>query len=113
MRLDIDQFGHDPQVRFLRRAFASMETIQNDLLKELNISSFDERLRRIRLAALNLFEKVWVSYSRWGVSIDEKEMSDIYLHCLAHTLAANNINLPKGLFYPNERIQNIIKEVSK
>lgn len=111
--MDVDQFGHDPQVRFLRRAFAAMEAIQNNLLKELNISSFDERLKRIRLATLKLFEKVWMAHNRWGVSIDEKEMADIYLHCLCHILAVHRINIPKGLFSPNERIDNIIREMSK
>ncbi len=111
--MDVDQFGHDPQVRFLRRAFAAMEASQNKLLKELNISFFDERLKRIRSATLRLFEKVWMAHNRWDVSIDEKEMADIYLHCLAHILNVHRINIPKGLFSTNERIDKIIREVSK
>ena len=52
--MDRDLFSHDPQVRFLRRAFAGMEETQNKFLKDMNIAPFDSRLRRMRETALNL-----------------------------------------------------------
>ena len=111
--MDKDQFGHDPQVRFLRRAFAGMELAQGNLLEGLGISQFDERLSRIRTASLKLFEKVWMTYSRWGLSPDEKEMTDVYIHCFAHILSAYRISIPPGLINVNEKVINIIREVSK
>ncbi len=111
--MDRDQFGHDPQVRFLRRAFASMEAAQSNLLKNSDISPFDFRLSRIRTASLKLFEKVWMTYNRWGLSADEKEMADIYLHCFAHILTTYRISIPSGLINVNEKINNILREVSK
>jgi len=111
--LDRDQFGHDPQVRFLRRAFAGMEAAQNKLLKGINVSPFDGRLNRTRIAALKLFEKVWIVYSRWGISTDEGEMADVYMHCFVHILRAQRIPLPEGLFPADERIKNLISEVAK
>jgi len=90
-----------------------MEAAQGSLLKGLDISAFDERLSRVRTAALKLFEKVWMVYNRRGISADEKEMTDIYMHCFAHILAAHRIAVPAGLFSANEKIDNIIREAVK
>ena len=111
--MDRDQFGHDPQVRFLRRAFAGMEETQNKFLKDVNISPFDSRLRRMREMALNLFEKVWMVYSRRGASIDEQEMTDTYVCCLAHIFDSQRIKVPGALLPANEKIEKLIKEVTK
>jgi hypothetical protein len=111
--LDRDQFSHDPQVRFLRRAFAGMEETQNKFLKDVNISPFDSRLRRMREMALNLFEKVWMVYSRRGASIDEQEMTDTYVCCLAHIFDSQRIKVPGALLPANEKIEKLIKEVTK
>jgi hypothetical protein len=111
--LDRDQFSHDPQVRFLRHAFAGMEETQDNLLKDMNVSPFDNRLRHMREMALNLFEKVWMVYNRWGASIDEQEMTDIYVCCLAHILDSQRIKVPAELLPANEKIEKLIKEVMK
>jgi len=111
--LDKDQFGHDPQIRSLRRAFAGMEKEQHKLLKDMNISSFDSRLRHMREMSLNLFEKVCMVYNRRGTLIDELEMTDIYICCLAHILDSQRIKVPGGLLPANEKIEKLIKEVTK
>ena len=111
--MDRDQFGHDPQVRFLRRAFAGMEAAQNKLLRGVNISPFDGRLSRTRIAALKLFEKVWMVYGRWGISTGEGEMVDVYIHCFVHILHTQRIPLPEGLFPANEKIKSLISEATK
>jgi len=111
--LDRDQFGRDPQVRFLRRAFAGMEETQNKFLKDMNVPPFDSRLRRMREMALNLFENVWMVYNRRGASIDEQEMTDTYVYCLAHILDSQRIKVPGGLLPANEKIEKLIKEVTK
>jgi hypothetical protein len=111
--LDRDQFGHDPQVRFLRRAFAGMEAAQSEFLKGLNISPFDSRLSRIRTAALKLYEKVWMVYGRRGISTDEREMVDIYIQCFAHILDSQRIPVPEELRPVNEKIGRLIMEVTK
>ncbi len=45
---DIDAFGHDPQVRYMRRIFALIEAAQKIFLESANISPIDERLRQAR-----------------------------------------------------------------
>lgn len=118
--MDRDQFGHDPQVRFLRRAFAGMEAAQSEFLKGLNISPFDSRLSRIRTAALKLYEKVWMVYGQRGISTDEREMVDVYMQCFVHILdsqrmllAQVKIPVHEELRPVNEKIGRLIREITK
>lgn len=112
-RLDIDEFGHDPQVRFLRRAFAETEAAQGDLLKRLDISPLDGRLRSAREATLKLFGRIWEVYDRWGTAMDEKEMSYIYLHCFYRILEKLKMAPPEGILPPNERMEKLMREVDR
>jgi len=111
--MDIDEWGMDPQVRFLRRAFSQMEKTQRDLLERLGISPFDERLRRIRDATLKLFEKVWGIASRWGMPMSEEEITEIYTHCLAYILQRFRIQVPKELLTHNEKIERLVQEATR
>ena len=79
----------------------------------MNISLFDSRLRRMRETALNLFEKVWMVYNRREASIDEQEMTDMYVCCLAQIFASQRIKVPGELLPVNEKIEKLIKEVTK
>ncbi|OPY64512.1 MAG: hypothetical protein A4E62_02846 [Syntrophorhabdus sp. PtaU1.Bin002] len=109
-----DQFGRDPQVRYLRGVFGRMEKMQRELLQQAGVPPVDYRLRRVREAALNSFEKAWVIASRRGdIGRDEEEIATIYIHCLAKILSANRIHIPPEALPANEKISEVLSEVFK
>lgn len=103
----------DPQVRFLRRAFSQMETAQRDLLERLNISLFDERLRRIRDGALKFFEKAWRLSVRWDMTMDEKDIVNLYIHSLGHIIERYRIEVPPDILPHDEKIKRLVQEAAK
>ncbi|HOV90934.1 MAG TPA: hypothetical protein PKW07_09520 [Syntrophorhabdaceae bacterium] len=111
--MNIDEWGMDPQVRFLRRVFSQIESAQRELLLSLNISLLDERLKRIRDGALRLFEKAWSLSVRWNMPMDEKDIVNIYLYSLAHILERYRIEVPNNLLPLDEKIKRIIQEAIK
>ncbi|MCX5814519.1 MAG: hypothetical protein NT178_18550 [Proteobacteria bacterium] len=111
--MERDNFGADPQIRYLRQVFGHTETAQADFLHRLNISPFDDRLRRWREAALKLFEKVWMLSSKRGITSEKEQVSKIYLHCLAHFLKLNRIGVPPEILPVDGNIDSLIKEVLK
>ena len=82
-----DEWGHDPSVQSMRRVFCFMEEAQQQLLRDLNISLFDQRLRRGREHALKLFEQAW------PLAIKEKAEPDFRNVLLRRTKAPQ---LPPG-----------------
>lgn len=111
--MDRNDWGVDPQVRYLRQVFALIETAQGEFLRRLNISPFDDRLRRWREAALRLFEKTYTQSVRSDVHADEGGASKIYLHCLAHCLKLNRIEVPDEILPADENISRLVKEALK
>jgi hypothetical protein len=111
--LERDNFGADPQIRYLRQVFGYTETAQADFLRRLNISPFDDRLRRWRETALKLFEKVWMLSSKKGATSEKEQVSKIYLHCLAHFLKLNRIVVSPEALPVDENIDSLLKEVLK
>lgn len=109
--METDNWERDPQVRFLRRLFAGIETAQRDLLERLGISLLDERLNRWRPATLSLFEKVWALSARQGASMDESEIAQVYLHCLITILGRQGLDIPAGILPENKPITHWIKEI--
>jgi hypothetical protein len=108
-----DDWGADPQVRYLRRVFAHIEKAQADLLRRLSVSPLDYRLRRVREAALGLFEDAGMRASRSGVVTSEEETATLYLYCLAHVLRANRIPVADGELPVHEKIARFVSEVVK
>jgi len=111
--LERDDFGADPQIRYLRQVFGHTETAQASFLHHLNISPFDDRLRCWREASLKLFEKVWMLSSNRGVASDKVQISKIYLHCLAHFLKLNRIEISPEILSVDENIEILIREALK
>jgi hypothetical protein len=103
-------WGADPQVRYMRQVFAGIDRAQTQFLKSMNISPFDDRLRRWREAALRLFEKTWALSAGQGLSEGEGEISKMYLHCLAHFLRLNRIEVPQEVLPASENVSRLIKE---
>ena len=103
-------WGVDPQVRYMRQVFAGIERAQTQFLKSMNISPFDDRLRRWREAALRLFEKTWVLSAGQGLSEGEGDIAKMYLHCLAHFLTLNRIGVPQEVLPASENVSRLIRE---
>lgn len=108
-----DEWGADPQVRYLRRAFALMEKAQADLLRRLNVAPDDYRLRRVREATLRLFEQGGAVAGRNGVVVSEEDISVLYVYCLARILTANRIPVAEEMLPSHEKIARFMKEVMK
>jgi len=105
-----DQWGQDPAVRTMRRVFARMETLQGELLGRLALSPLDERLRRARELARNLFERAWPMAQQKALVEDEEEIAALYLHCFARVLHWERINVPEESFREDKKITRFLSE---
>ena len=108
---DMDEWGKDPSVQFMRSVFKGMEKIQHELLKRLDIIPYDLRIRRWRDQALALFERTWGVANRMGIAMDEHTASLVYVHCLAKIMGAERINIPAGILPEARSVERIFKEV--
>jgi len=105
-----DEWGHDPSVQSMRRVFSLMGDAQQELLRRLNISLFDQRLRRVRRQALELFERAWPLAVRQGMIMSEKDSAPIYIHCLARALSLVGVEVPRELLPSDEKIIRFLQE---
>jgi hypothetical protein len=108
---DMDEWGRDPSVQFTRKVFKEMEKAQHELLKRLDITPYDLRIRRWRDQALALFETAWGVANRMGIIMDEHTASLVYVHCLAKVMGAERINIPAGILPDSKSVERIFKEV--
>ena len=107
-----DEWGRDPSVQSLRRVFSFMEEAQQELLRRLNLSFLDRRLRRSREQALELFERTWSKAVRRGM-MSEKDAAPLYVHCLARTLRLAGVEVPEELLPRDEKVIRFLqKELS-
>jgi hypothetical protein len=105
-----DEWGHDPSVQSMRRVFSFMEEAQQELLGRLDILLFDQRLRRGREQALELFEQTWPLAVRKGMTMSEKDAAPLYIHCLARALSLAGVEIPKDLLPRDEKIIHFLKK---
>jgi len=108
---NVDEWGRDPSVQFMRKVFKEMEKAQHELLKRLDIPPYDPRIRRWREKALALLERAWGVADRMGIAMDEHTASLIYIHCLAKVMSAERINIPSGILPDAKNVERIFKEV--
>jgi len=108
---DMDEWGKDPSVQIMRRVFKGMEKAQHELLKRLDITPYDLRIRRWRDQALALFERACGVANRMGITMDEPTASKVYVHCLAKIMGAERINIPSGVLPDAKSVERIFKEV--
>lgn len=88
-----DDWGKDPSVQNMRRVFGHMEAAQGKLLGRLNISPYDNRLRRWREKARTLFDQACIQTARRGAVLNEEDAALIYLHCLEKVLSLDGIEI--------------------
>jgi len=105
-----DEWGHDPSVQSMRRVFSLMEEAQQELLRRLNISLFDPRLRLSREQALELFEQAWPLAIKQGIILNEKDTAPLYIHCLARALGSLGVEVPNGLLPEDEKIIHFLQK---
>ena len=105
-----DEWGQDPSVQSMRRVFAFMEEAQAQLLRDLNISFFDQRLGRGRQQALELFEKTWPLAIKKGIITSEKDAAPFYLHCLVQALKTVRIEVPNEFLPKDEKIIRFLQK---
>ena len=108
---DMDEWGRDPSVQIMRKVFKEMENAQHELLKRLDITSYDPRIRWWREQALAFFEKACGVSNRIGITMDEHTASLVYVHCLAKVMSAERINIPPGILPEAKSVERIFKEV--
>jgi hypothetical protein len=105
-----DEWDHDPSVQSMRRVFSLMEAAQEELLRHLNISPFDPKLRRSREQALKVFEQVWSLAIGKGMTLSEKDAASLYLHCLARAFDSAGVKVPKELLPGDEKIIRLLQK---
>lgn len=110
---EVDTWGLDPQVRYMRGIFSRIEGAQDELLLKRSIDPHDERLRRFRETALRLFEKTWIKAMQQGIAGNEEDVAVIYLFCLARALSTRGIDVPADLLPKNAAIEKFMREALK
>lgn len=105
-----DEWGHDPSVQSMRRVFSLMEETQRELLRRLDISLFDPRLRLSREQAVELFEQAWPLAIKQGIILNEKDTAPLYIHCLARALGSLGVEVPNGLLPGDEKIIHFLQK---
>lgn len=109
----MDEWGRDPSVRAMRGIFKTMENSVDDLLKQLNISPLDHRVRGWLEQALANFERVWAEAHRQGVRMDEKMAAAVYGHCLAKVIGSEGVKIPEKALAIEKDLGKLISEVVK
>jgi len=109
----MDEWGRDPSVRAMRGIFKTMEDAVDDLLKQLNISPLDHRVRGWLEQALASYERAWVEARRQGVPMDEKMATAVYGHCLVKVIGADGIKIPDKALAMESDVGELIREVVK
>ncbi len=107
--MDNDEWGRDPAVRQLRRIFAVIEAEQQGLLDRLGIDRLDARLGQWRKMTLHLFEKQWADSAQQGLRLEEKDVADLYLRCMAKVLGTRGIVVPADAMPANDRIDRLME----
>jgi len=105
-----DEWGQDPSVQSLRRVFCFLEEAQQQLLRDLNISPFNQRLRSGRQQALELFERAWPLAIKKGIITSEKDAAPLYVHCLAQALKLARIEVPNELLPKDEKMIRFLQK---
>ncbi len=105
-----DEWDHDPSVQMMRKVFSQIEKAQGELLRDLEISAFDQRLRNGREHARGLFERLWPLAAKKRIVVGEKDAALLYVHCLAHALSREGVGAASKVLEGNQEIIRFFKE---
>lgn len=110
MRTENDDWGLDPSVRRMRGVFSEMESAQEVLLGQLEITRFDKRLRPAREDAKGLFHRAWSLSGSKGLRMNDEQLAGLYVHCLARALRQGGVDVPLELLPDDESIRALVRE---
>ena len=110
---DNDTWGRDPQIRYMRKVFATVETAQKAFLKAVGISPTDQRLRHFREVALMFFERSWAGAMQRGMGPDESSAEAIYVFCLARAMSMKGVDIPDAALPHDAKLKKLVDEVLK
>ena len=105
-----DEWEKDPSVQMTRKVFEKMEKAQSAVLADLNVSTFDERIRPWRERALIIFERLWSYAGKKGISMDENETANIYLFSLTRVMGSDGMEIPEKLLPRQPDVSKIFEE---
>lgn len=111
MMTGVDEWGRDPAVRTMRKVFKAMEDSQRELFDSMGIYYYDPRIRLWREMALHLSEKAFSFTGREGFFMNENTASNMYLHCLAHVMTDQGIDVPGSYLPEPTGIEDVLKEI--
>ena len=107
----MDDWGRDPSVRAMRKVFQSMERFLEEILKRLEISPYDYRIRGWLEETLAKFERSWGVAHHMGIPMDEEMAPAVYARCLAKVIGREGIEIPRDLLPQQKEAEGIIDKV--
>jgi hypothetical protein len=110
MATEYDDWGKDPSVRQMRRIFSAIEVRYNALLIALDINPMDQKVGQWRTKTLKMFERMWAYGSHSGMFRTEKDMADLYIHCLGNVLTSDGVPVSQDLLPTNHEVEKLVKE---
>jgi hypothetical protein len=108
-----DEWGSDPAVQMMRKVFGRMEHAYGSLLKALQLSPFDPRMRQWRERALVIFERTWAYAVRRGTDMSEEMASDLYIFALARVMGSGGVPIPEELVPISPDVLKLFQEALK
>lgn len=108
----MDEWGRDPGVQSVRRVFGLFERGYDQLLKELNISPMDARLRPAREGALRLYGRACSLAAAKRLGWDETAHAAAYLECLVLVLSRQGVPIPEGVQQAHQAHGDLLREVT-
>jgi len=97
----------------MRRLFAQMESDLKELLKQLEVSPHDIRLRPCREDAKDLFERMLSLSAANGRGQDDVDAATLYVHCLIRALKHHGLPVPDGTIQEDMRLDEQFREAKK
>jgi hypothetical protein len=111
--MGMDEWGRDPSVQAMRKVFKAMETSLEEILKRLDISPYDNRIREWLEKALAKFERSWSVAHQMGIPMDEETAPAVYARCFAKVIGSEGIEIPRGLLPQEKEAERLVHEVFK
>ena len=107
----MDEWGQDPSVQAMRKVFKAMETSLEEILKRLDISPYDYRIRGWLEETLAKFERSCGVAHQMGIPMNEEKAPAIYARCLARVIGSEGIEIPQDLLPQQKEAERLVQAV--
>ena len=81
------------------------------MIKSLDISPYDPRLRDWRDRARVMFERNWAEAVNRGIAMDGIAASALYARCLAKLFASGGIHVSQRVLPEDPRVEALLGEI--